>query len=130
MSQSIIPFIIVSFQNATVSQEVLYTVAASDLDDKENGQLQFTLQNYESVFSIHPTNGEIMLIMPLDYDGSDIEYQLSIEVTDLAPDETVRLTDQATLNILVQDINDNDPVFTEVREPFKLTIISYVYGAM
>ena len=103
----------ISLQNATNTQ-VLFTVTASDLDINENSLLQFSLQNYDNVFSINPSTGEIMLQTMLDYDESDREYQLSIEVTDLAVDFSSRQTDHATLNILVEDINDNKPMFVQV----------------
>ena len=90
---------------------MLFTVNASDRDSGNNARLQFSLQNYEDVFTIQPLTGEIKLIAELDYDGSDKEYELSIEVADSAIDA---LTDQATLSVLVKDINDNDPIFMEV----------------
>lgn len=93
---------------------VLYDVDASDADINENALLQFSLQNYEDLFYIHPSTGVINLLGELDYDDSVTEYQLSIEVTDLAIGGETRLTDQTTLNIQVQDVNDNDPIFVQV----------------
>ncbi len=104
--------------------DVLFTVNASDFDSGNNARLQFSLQNYEDVFDINPSTGEIQLIAELDYDGSDKEYQLSIEVADSASD-SLQMTDQATLSVLVKDINDNDPMFMEV-----CAVMHYYYYAI
>ena len=106
---------------------MLFTVNASDRDSGNNARLQFSLQNYEDVFTIQSLTGEIKLIAELDYDGSDKEYELSIEVADSASDA---LSDQATLSVLVKDINDNDPIFMEVCAVYYIGGALLLYDAM
>ena len=48
--------------------DVIYVVNATDKDIDNNGYLMYSLQNYESVFSIHPTNGEVKRIADIDFE--------------------------------------------------------------
>ena len=41
---------------------------ATDKDIDNNGYLVYSLQNYESVFSIHPSNGEVKRIADIDFE--------------------------------------------------------------
>lgn len=62
----------------------------------------------------HP--GAIFLIENLDYESSH-EYYLTVEATDGG---TPSLSDVATVNVNVTDINDNTPVFSQ--DPYTAVI--------
>lgn len=61
----------------------------------------------EVILSLH--TGAIFIIENLDYESSH-EYYLTVEATDGG---TPSLSDVATVNINVTDINDNTPVFSQ-----------------
>lgn len=65
------------------------------------------LKSPESHFVFHL--GAIFIIENLDYESSH-EYYLTVEATDGG---TPSLSDVATVNINVTDINDNSPVFSQ-----------------
>lgn len=65
------------------------------------------LQNAGSNFGFY--SGAVFIIENLDYESSH-EYYLTIEATDGG---TPSLSDVATVNINVTDVNDNTPVFSQ-----------------
>lgn len=55
------------------------------------------------------SSGDIFVIQPLDYEASH-EYYITIEATDGG---SPPLSDMATVNINLTDVNDNRPVFSQ-----------------
>ncbi|NXW77788.1 PCD15 protein, partial [Hirundo rustica] len=88
--------------NAFVGQ-----VRATDADAGVNGQVHYSLANFNSLFRI-TSNGSIYTAVKLNREVRDY-YELIVEATDGAADPR-RST--LTLAIKVLDIDDNSPVFT------------------
>ncbi|NWI16228.1 PCD15 protein, partial [Crypturellus soui] len=88
--------------NAFVGQ-----VRATDADAGVNGQVRYSLANFNHLFRI-TSNGSIYTAVKLNREARDY-YELIVEATDGAADPR-RST--LTLAIKVLDIDDNSPVFT------------------
>ncbi|NXC25982.1 PCD15 protein, partial [Campylorhamphus procurvoides] len=88
--------------NAFVGQ-----VRATDADAGVNGQVHYSLANFNNLFRI-TANGSIYTAVKLNREVRD-SYELIVEATDGAADPR-RAT--LTLAIKVLDIDDNSPVFT------------------
>ncbi|NXG28931.1 PCD15 protein, partial [Dromaius novaehollandiae] len=88
--------------NAFVGQ-----VRATDPDAGVNGQVRYSLANFNNLFRI-TSNGSIYTAVKLNREVRDY-YELTVEATDGAVDPR-RAT--LTLAIKVLDIDDNSPVFT------------------
>ncbi|NWZ13071.1 PCD15 protein, partial [Agelaius phoeniceus] len=88
--------------NAFVGQ-----VRATDADAGVNGQVHYSLANFNNLFRI-TSNGSIYTAVKLNRELRD-HYELVVEATDGAVDPR-RST--LTLSIKVLDIDDNSPVFT------------------
>ncbi|NWU03900.1 PCD15 protein, partial [Urocynchramus pylzowi] len=88
--------------NAFVGQ-----VRATDADAGVNGQVHYSLANFNNLFRI-TSNGSIYTAVKLNREARDY-YELIVEATDGAADPR-RST--LTLAIKVLDIDDNSPVFT------------------
>ncbi|XP_039222867.1 protocadherin-15, partial [Crotalus tigris] len=98
-------------KNFTVQEEetnaFVGQVRATDPDAGVNGQVHYSLANFNNVFRI-TSNGSIYTSVKLNREKKDY-YELIAEVTDGAVDAR-RTT--LTLGIRVLDIDDNSPVFT------------------
>lgn len=57
----------------------------------------------------HLSSGDVFVIEPLDYEASH-EYYVTVEATDGG---SPPLSDMATVNINLTDVNDNRPVFSQ-----------------
>lgn len=68
---------------------------------------KWSCRGLDVILSVH--TGAIFIIESLDYESSH-EYYLTVEATDGG---TPSLSDVATVNINVTDINDNSPVFSQ-----------------
>ncbi|KAM9379881.1 protocadherin-15 isoform 1-T1 [Phaethornis superciliosus] len=88
--------------NAFVGQ-----VRATDADAGVNGQVHYSLANFNNLFRI-TSNGSIYTAVKLDREVRDY-YELIVEATDGALDPR---HSTLTLAIKVLDIDDNSPVFT------------------
>ncbi|NWV16200.1 PCD15 protein, partial [Origma solitaria] len=88
--------------NAFVGQ-----VKATDADAGVNGQVHYSLANFQNLFRI-TSNGSIYTAVKLNREARD-RYELVVEATDGAADPR-RST--LTLAIKVLDIDDNSPVFS------------------
>lgn len=55
------------------------------------------------------SSGDIFVIQPLDYEAAH-EYYITVEATDGG---SPPLSDMATVNINLTDVNDNRPVFSQ-----------------
>ncbi|KAM7328677.1 hypothetical protein ACRRTK_012769 [Alexandromys fortis] len=101
---------------ATVSEDILVgtevlRVYAASRDIEANAEITYSIisGNEHGKFSIDSKTGAIFIIENLDYESSH-EYYLTVEATDGG---TPSLSDVATVNINVTDINDNTPVFSQ-----------------
>ncbi|XP_071943757.1 cadherin-23-like [Antedon mediterranea] len=87
-------------------------VTAIDGDSTYNGQIEYTLLDGYSTFSIVPETGLLKVEAELDRE-TDASYVLTVFGVDQAVIETERLTGTATVTVIVQDINDNMPMFDQ-----------------
>lgn len=85
---------------------VLYTAQATDSDG--NTQLEYSISNQTQSFSIAATSGSVILEESLDFE-QDTSHLVVIEASDGVSSATLQLT------ILVQDVNDNPPIFIQNR---------------
>uniref|UniRef100_A0A8C7P4Y4 FAT atypical cadherin 1a n=1 Tax=Oncorhynchus mykiss TaxID=8022 RepID=A0A8C7P4Y4_ONCMY len=99
---------------AGVSEDVavgtqLLRVHAASRDIEANGEIAYAIVsgNEHGMFSVDPQTGDIFVIEPLDFEASH-EYYLTVEATDGG---TPPLSDMATVNINLTDVNDNSPAF-------------------
>uniref|UniRef100_A0A8C2HWD1 Protocadherin-related 15a n=1 Tax=Cyprinus carpio TaxID=7962 RepID=A0A8C2HWD1_CYPCA len=99
-------------RNLTVREEeanvFVGQVRATDPDGGLNGQVQYRLLSFVSLFTINAT-GSIFTVVPLDRETRS-RYDLIVEASDGAVDPR-RTT--ITLLVEVTDINDNSPVFSQ-----------------
>uniref|UniRef100_A0A2I3SRM1 FAT atypical cadherin 1 n=1 Tax=Pan troglodytes TaxID=9598 RepID=A0A2I3SRM1_PANTR len=101
---------------ATVSEDILVgtevlQVYAASRDIEANAEITYSIisGNEHGKFSIDSKTGAVFIIENLDYESSH-EYYLTVEATDGG---TPSLSDVATVNVNVTDINDNTPVFSQ-----------------
>ncbi|MEQ2247108.1 hypothetical protein ILYODFUR_005818 [Ilyodon furcidens] len=97
-------------ENNFVEDEVL-EVKASDADQGLNGKVSYQIKGLieQKRFSIHPTTGIIRVLHSLDYEESH-SYSFVVEAVDYGHPP---LTGTTTIQIDVEDINDNTPVIKE-----------------
>ncbi|XP_045444888.1 protocadherin Fat 1 isoform X1 [Pipistrellus kuhlii] len=97
-------------EDVAVGTEILQVYAASR-DIEANADITYSIisGNEHGKFSIDSKTGAIFIIENLDYESSH-EYYLTVEATDGG---TPSLSDVATVNVNVTDINDNSPVFSQ-----------------
>uniref|UniRef100_A0A667WIL8 FAT atypical cadherin 1a n=1 Tax=Myripristis murdjan TaxID=586833 RepID=A0A667WIL8_9TELE len=101
---------------ATVPEDVgvgtqVLRVQAASRDTEANGEISYSIisGNEHGMFSVDQHTGDIFVIEPLDYEVSH-EYYLTVEATDGG---SPPLSDMATVNINLTDVNDNRPVFSQ-----------------
>lgn len=92
-------------ENTTVGS-IVYTVRAVDIDEGVNADVMYSLVSHP-VFSVSPSTGQISLSSQLNRELIQ-NYTLQVTATDQGVNS--RSTTQK-LVILVEDINDNPPVF-------------------
>ena len=88
-------------------------LSAEDRDSGDFGKVRFSVISQDpddNIFRIDPVTGEISVVKRLDRETTDY-YKLVITATDQANPESLRRTTQKSLNIIIQDVNDNAPVF-------------------
>ncbi|CAL4067626.1 unnamed protein product, partial [Meganyctiphanes norvegica] len=95
-------------ENQTYANVVLLEVQATDEDYGENGKVMYELLNDFNSFAINRFTGQISTTKPLDRDLGAREYFLTVIGKDFAPDP---LQGACSFSVLVEDINDNAPVF-------------------
>uniref|UniRef100_A0A3B4AH28 Cadherin domain-containing protein n=1 Tax=Periophthalmus magnuspinnatus TaxID=409849 RepID=A0A3B4AH28_9GOBI len=85
-------------------------VTATDPDAGANGQVRYRIVNHPDLFTIS-ANGTIYTLVPLDRERQS-QYSLVVEASDGA--EVPRRT-ALTVTILVSDIDDNSPAFSQLN---------------
>ncbi|ELW54086.1 Protocadherin beta-5 [Tupaia chinensis] len=92
-------------------ETVVAVFSVSDPDSGDNGKMVCSIQN-DLPFVLKPTFKNFYTLVtqkPLDRE-SQAEYNITITVTDLG---TPRLTTEHSITVLVSDVNDNAPAFTQ-----------------
>ena len=84
------------------------TVSAQDADEGLNKQLSFSLSG-SSAFTINSSSGEIYTAIPLDRETQSV-YSFQVQAVDSG---TPALSSTATVEITLEDENDNPPIFEE-----------------
>ncbi len=105
------PVIFSISENTPVATPV-WNFSAVDLDDGPNGAVQYTLtaQWPVNVFKINSNSGILTLINSLDHEQYP-EFTIVITASDQAEKESERLSTSVTARVVIEDYNDNTPVF-------------------
>ncbi|CAN2390138.1 homophilic cell adhesion via plasma membrane adhesion molecules [Pristimantis euphronides] len=96
----------------------IYTASASDPDIGQNSFISYSIREHtidgipvSSYISINPENGKVFALVSFDHE--QIAYfQCHIKATDAG---LQALSSNLTLNIFIEDINDNAPTFTPLH---------------
>ncbi|XP_058533853.1 protocadherin gamma-B5-like [Ochotona princeps] len=96
----------VSLRENSPRGTVVLQVSASDQDEDVNAEITYSFQRTSQVFDLNPKSGEMTTRRSLDYEETK-EYSLVVEGRDGGG-----LVAQCTVEIKIQDENDNSP---EVR---------------
>jgi hypothetical protein len=102
----------------TIEEEValIGKVEANDRDLGKNSEIEYSLVNSTDNFKIDSGTGELRNIVKLDREKFPI-YWVQVQASDKGdPPKSSR----ATVNVHVQDINDNTPIFTQ--SPYKVSV--------
>ncbi|XP_055849639.1 protein dachsous [Episyrphus balteatus] len=123
--------IMIYVSESTAIGVIIYNFTATDADTGTNGELQYKLlrqspdgldtsnqqqqeenqeQQKQSLFSVDPLTGALTLQAALDYETIN-EYILIVQALDQSSNVSERLHSTVTARILVEDANDNGPVF-------------------
>lgn len=106
-----------SFKENNMAGYHALKVEAHDVDLEFSGRVSYSIRNRNEVetdsqsFSIHPTSGIISVQHPLDYEESHT-YSFMVEAVDQGHPP---LTSTASVQIDIQDVNDNYPVIKEPK---------------
>ncbi|XP_063075464.1 protocadherin Fat 1a isoform X1 [Engraulis encrasicolus] len=97
-------------EDVTVGTQVL-RVHATSREREGASEITYGIVsgNERGVFRVEPSTGDIFVIESLDYEIGH-EFYLTVEATDGG---TPPLSDMATVNINLTDVNDNSPVFSQ-----------------
>lgn len=117
-----------SFPNTAIVRQIkegipiktpIVTVTAEDPDSGVNGKVIYALINQEPGnnqrhFSINPATGVIFTLREIDRETIDT-FKLTVVATDQALIESKRLSAEKIVTVIVEDINDNAPVFVSMN---------------
>uniref|UniRef100_A0A8C2GLM8 FAT atypical cadherin 1a n=1 Tax=Cyprinus carpio TaxID=7962 RepID=A0A8C2GLM8_CYPCA len=97
-------------EDIPVGTQVLQVHAASR-DTEKGAEITYSIinGNERGAFRVDPHTGGVFVIEPLDYETAH-EFYLTVEATDGG---TPPLSDMATVNINLTDVNDNSPIFNQ-----------------
>ncbi|XP_070537213.1 protocadherin Fat 4-like [Ptychodera flava] len=100
------PFYIVHVNEETEHNNAIFRIAAFDFDEGENGEISYTIDG-PPIFTIN-SDGDVLLNATLDREIKDL-FELKISASD---NGTPRLSSSVQLQVIVDDVNDNSPVFS------------------
>lgn len=95
----------------------IVTVTADDPDSGENGKIKYTISNQEppgNHFYIDEDTGVVKTIKDIDREFADT-FRLTVLATDQAPIKSDRLKAEKLVTVIVEDINDNAPLFVSMN---------------
>lgn len=101
--------------------KAIVTVTAEDPDSGDNGKVTYSIVNqepempdHEKHFGINPLTGVIYTLLPIDREAADT-FLLTVVATDQANPESSRLSSEKLVTVIVEDINDNAPIFVSMN---------------
>lgn len=97
----------------------IVTVTADDPDSGLNGKVTYTIsqqdpEDYKRHFGINPVTGVIHTLLPIDRETIDT-FRLTVVATDQAEPPSTRLSAEKLVTVIVEDVNDNAPVFVSMN---------------
>lgn len=97
----------------------IVTVTADDPDYGINGKVTYAIAQQEPEdnnrhFGINPITGVIHTLLPIDRESIDT-FRLTVVATDQAEPESTRLSANKLVTVIVEDVNDNAPVFVSMN---------------
>lgn len=97
----------------------IVTATAEDPDSGDNGRIVYSIQNQDPFFGfrhfeINSTSGVIYTLREIDRETVDT-FKLTIVATDQAKVESLRLSAEKLVTIIVEDVNDNAPTFMSMN---------------
>lgn len=93
-------------------------VVATDNDSGDLGRVVYSISDNDK-FTINSTTGQITTKDDVDREDQP-SYTVTVTATDQDPDEDARRSDSALATIIVLDVNDNSPQFSEDMYEFTI----------
>ncbi|XP_044747791.1 cadherin-related tumor suppressor [Coccinella septempunctata] len=117
-----------SFPNTAIVRQIregipvhtpIVTVTADDPDYGINGKITYSIYQQEPEdnrrhFGINPVTGVIHTLLPIDRETIDT-FRLTVKATDQAQPVNSRLSAEKLVTVIVEDVNDNAPVFVSMN---------------
>lgn len=117
-----------SFPNTAIVRQInegmaintpIVTITAEDPDSGINGKVTYSIQNQDPVnhkrhFGINATSGVIYTLLDIDRETIDA-FRLTVVATDQAAIASARLSAEKIVTVIVEDINDNAPIFVSMN---------------
>lgn len=115
------------FPNTAIARQIregilvhtpIVTITAEDPDSNENGVVTYSIASQDPEdqvrrFGINPSTGVIHTLLPIDREEVDT-YKLVVVATDSAQPASARLSAEKLVIVIVEDINDNAPIFVSM----------------
>lgn len=97
----------------------IVTVTADDPDSSLNGKVTYAIsyqdpENSRRHFGINAVTGVIHTLLPIDRETIDT-FRLTVVATDQAEPASSRLSAEKLVTVIVEDINDNAPIFVSMN---------------
>lgn len=117
-----------SFPNTAIVRQIregisintpIVTVTAEDPDSGVNGKVSYAIRhqdplNHRRHFGINATTGVIHTMLEIDRETIDT-FRLTVVATDQAAIVAARLSAEKIVTVIVEDINDNAPIFVSMN---------------
>ncbi|XP_034242059.1 cadherin-related tumor suppressor-like [Thrips palmi] len=96
----------------------IVTVTAEDPDSGANGRIVYSIAAQEpegrsNHFGINAATGVVHTLLPIDREAVDT-FRLTVVASDQAEPPSARLSAEKLVTVIVEDVNDNAPVFTSM----------------
>lgn len=117
-----------SFPNTAIVRQIregipintpIVTITAEDPDSGVNGKVTYSIQSQDPTFGqrhfgINTTSGVIFTMRQIDRESVDT-FRLTVVATDQASVPSQRLSAEKLVTVIVEDINDNEPIFVSMN---------------
>ncbi|MCL4120197.1 UNVERIFIED_CONTAM: hypothetical protein GTU68_016617 [Idotea baltica] len=109
--------IVRQIQEGIPPKTAIVTVTADDPDSGANGKIKYTISHQDppgNHFSIDEDTGVVKTLRDIDREFADT-FRLTVVATDQALVKTDRLKAEKLVTVIVEDINDNAPLFVSMN---------------